>query len=145
VKVEVMRVAGEELETAAELLGCFLRGGELPRGFLELLARHVDAGTFEVFVARLGEAAGVATVSYRPAAATGGEFAAIEDLYVRPEYRGLGAGKALVRAVEERCVERSISYIEVQVSGDAGGFYAGIGYGPEGGVRVLSRSLLLGG
>jgi GNAT superfamily N-acetyltransferase len=145
VDVEIIRV-GSDLSGAARLLKRFLqRGGE--RGSSEFEARleeHVASGCFEVFVARLrGEAVGVATASYRPSVAVGGEFASIEDLYVEPGSRGRGVASALVRAVEDRCRERGISYVEVQASG-AERFYERLGYEEEVGVRVLSRSVSLG-
>ena len=71
-------------------------------------------------------------------------FASIEDLYVRPEARRKGVGKALLEAADERCAAREISYVEVQVEDEAAeAFYAALGYEPETGVRVLSRSLAI--
>jgi GNAT superfamily N-acetyltransferase len=145
VNVEIIRASGD-LSGAARLLERFLQrgGGRGSPEFETRLEEHVASGCFEVFVARLrGVEVGVATASYRPSAALGGEFAAIEDLYVEPGSRGRGVASALVRAVEDRCRERGISYVEVQVSGTEE-FYERLGYEEEPGVRVLSRSVPLG-
>jgi len=36
----------------------------------------------------------------------------LEDLFVRPEARGIGAGKALLRRLAERCVEQGLARLE---------------------------------
>jgi GNAT superfamily N-acetyltransferase len=36
----------------------------------------------------------------------------LEDLFVRPEARGLGAGKALLRRLAQRCVEADLGRLE---------------------------------
>ena len=48
----------------------------------------------------------------------------------------------MLKAVDELCAERGISYVEAQVEEkEAELFYTALGYEPETGVRVLSRSL----
>ena len=85
---------------------------------------------------------GVALLAYRLNVSAGGLFASVEDLYVRPEARRRGVGRAMLKAVDELCAERGISYVEAQVEEkEAELFYAALGYEPETGVRVLSRSL----
>jgi hypothetical protein len=50
----------------------------------------------------------------------------------------------LLEAVVERCAIQNISYLEVQVEeNEAETFYTALGYEPEPGVRVLSRTLLI--
>jgi GNAT superfamily N-acetyltransferase len=89
---------------------------------------------------------GVAVLAYRPSVSLGGLFASIEDLYVRPEARRRGAGRALLEAVDGRCRARGVSYVEAQVEEDeVGAFYAALGYEAEPGVRVLSKSLAVTG
>ena len=39
----------------------------------------------------------------------------LEDLYVRPEFRGRGAGRALMRALAKTCVERNLVRFEWSV------------------------------
>ena len=73
---------------------------------------------------------------------SGALFASVEDLYVRPEARRQGVGTALLEAANERCAERQISYVEVQVEEEAAAsFYVSLGYEPEDSVWVLARSL----
>jgi GNAT superfamily N-acetyltransferase len=121
-----------------------LRDGEpIPEDFVERLSKAVEAGDMEILAARIPDKIlGVAVLAYRPNISAGGLFASIEDLYVRPEARCQGVGKAILTAADERCATRRISYVEVQVEDQsAESFYKSLGYEPERSVRVLSRSL----
>lgn len=140
--VEVIPATG--LTEPLALLEVSLRGGEsVPEDLAERMRRAVDAGDMEVLVARTEDRIlGVAILAYRPNIAAGALFASIEDLYVSPEARRQGIGQTLLTAADERCTQRDISYVEVQVESDAAEvFYAALGYEPEKSVRVLSRSL----
>jgi GNAT superfamily N-acetyltransferase len=58
----------------------------------------------------------------------------LEDLFVRPETRGHGVGKALLRRLAAVCVERGYARFEWWVldwNVDAQGFYRSIGARPE--------------
>ena len=142
--IEVAPAYGAELADPMRLLEEFHRDGKsVPEDFVRALREAVEAGNVEVLAAREeGRAVGVAVVAYRLAVA--GLFASIEDLYVRPDARRQGVGRALLEAVEGRCASRGVSYVEAQVE-DAGAaaFYAALGYAEEPGVRVLSRSYAL--
>ena len=121
-----------------------LRDGDpVPEDFADRLRKAVEAGDVEVLAARAeGQLLGVALLAYRLNVSAGGLFASVEELYVRPEARHRGVGRALLQAADERCEERGISYVEAQVEGkEAELFYAAVGYEPETGVRVLSRTL----
>ena len=121
-----------------------LRDGDpVPEYFADRLRKAVEAGDVEVLAARAeDQILGVALLAYRLNVSAGGLFASIEDLYVRPEARRRGVGRAMLKAVDELCAERGISYVEAQVEEkEAELFYAALGYEPETGVRVLSRSL----
>jgi GNAT superfamily N-acetyltransferase len=121
-----------------------LRDGDpVPEDFADRLRKAVEAGDVEVLAVRTeDQLLGVALLAYRLNVSTGGLFASVEDLYVRPEARRRGVGRALLQAADERCEERGISYVEAQVEEkEAVLFYAAVGYKPETGVRVLSRSL----
>ena len=83
---------------------------------------------------------GVAVLAFRPNVSAGAPFASIEDFYVRTDARRRGVGRALLEAVGERCRARGVSYVEVQTDEEAAPFYAALGYEPEPGVQVLSRS-----
>ena len=54
----------------------------------------------------------------------------LEDLFVRPEARGLGAGKALLRTLAKRCVDEGLARLEWSVldwNAPSIGFYDGLG------------------
>ena len=121
-----------------------LRDGDpVPEDFADRLRKAVEAGDAEVLAARAeDQILGVALLAYRLNVSAGGLFASVEDLYVRPEARRRGVGRALLQAADERCEDRGISYVEAQVEErEAEQFYAALGYEPETSVRVLSRSL----
>jgi GNAT superfamily N-acetyltransferase len=107
----------------------------------------VERGDLEVLAARAeGRVVGVAVLAYRLSISAGGLFASVEDLYVEPDARRRGLGRALLEAVGERCAARGVSYIEAQVEDEeATAFYAAVGYEEESGVRVFSRSYVLSG
>ena len=143
-KVEPERGAG--LAEPLRLLEEFLRDGEPePESFARRLRESVEAGELEVLAARAeGRVVGVAVLAYRLSISAGGLFASVEDLYVKPDARRRGVGRALLEAVGERCAARGVSYVETQVEDEeAAGFYAALGYEEEPGVRVFSRSYVL--
>jgi GNAT superfamily N-acetyltransferase len=144
--IEVVPTCGAELAEPLSLLEESLREGEpVPEDFAESLREAAKTGAVEVLAARAeGRAVGVAVLSYRLSISAAGLLASIEDLYVRPDSRRQGMGRALLEAVEERCASRGVSYVEVQVEDEgAAAFYSAMGYEEEPGVRVLSRSYSL--
>jgi GNAT superfamily N-acetyltransferase len=133
-----------DLAEPLSLLEASFRDGEpVPEAFANRLRKSVETGDIDVLAARYeGRILGVAVLAYRPNIPAGALFASIEDLYVRPDARHRGVGTALLTAANERCAAREISYVEVQVEDEAAeSFYKTLGYEPEVGVRVLSRSL----
>jgi GNAT superfamily N-acetyltransferase len=140
VEVALPTGLGEPLALLEEALR---DGDPVPEDFADRLRKAVEAGDVEVLAARAeDQLLGVALLAYRLNVSAGGLFASVEELYVRPEARRRGVGRALLQAADERCEERGISYVEAQVEGkEAELFYAVVGYEPETGVRVLSRSL----
>ena len=144
--IEVAPAYGAELAGPLRLLEESLREGKpVPEDFARALREAVEAGDLEVLAARAGgRPVGVAVVSYRLGVSVAGLFASIEDLFVRPDARRQGVGRALLQAVEGRCASRGVSYVEAQVEDEgAAAFYAALGYEEECGVRVLSRSYVL--
>ncbi len=143
--VEVALAGGEDLAAPLELLEeCLRDAAPAPDAFVERLRTAVEAGTLEVLTARMGDrAVGVAVLAYRPSVSAGGLFASIEDLHVRSGARRRGIGRALLETVGARCAERGVSYVEVQTDEEAASFYASLGYEPQTGVLVLSRSYAL--
>lgn len=145
--VEIAPVPATGLGSALALLDEALRDGDpLPEDFADRLRKAVEAGDVEVLAARAEEQMlGVVVLAYRLNVSAGGRFASIEDLHVRQEARRQGVGHALLAAAHERCTKHNISYVEAQVEDAAAEtFYAALGYEPETGVRVLSRSLAMG-
>ncbi len=142
---EVTLAGGENLASPLELLEECLRDAEpVPEASVERLRAAVEAGTLEVLTARMGDhVVGVAVLAYRLSVSAGGLFASIEDLHVRSEARRRGVGRALLETVGARCAERGVSYVEVQTDDEAASLYASLGYEPETGVLVLSRSYAL--
>ena len=144
--IEVSPVRGTELIEPVRLLEESLRNGEpVPDDFAKMLREAVEAGQLEVLAARAeGRMVGVAVLAYRLNISAAGLFASIEDLYVRPNERRRGVGRALVEAVENRCTARGLSYVETQVEDkDAVAFYTALGYEPEAEVRTFSHSYSL--
>jgi GNAT superfamily N-acetyltransferase len=145
--IEVELAAPDQLAEPLSLLEEFLREGEpVPLSFAGQLARAVEAGDIEVLAARTetgGRLAGVALLAFRPSISAGALIASIEDLYVRPDARCTGVGRALLEAVAERCRVRGVSYVEVQTDDEAAPFYEAVDYEQEHGVRVLSCSFTL--
>jgi GNAT superfamily N-acetyltransferase len=141
--IEVAAVHGADLVEPVQLLEISLRGGApVPESFLGTLREAVEAGELEVLAARAeGRVVGVAVLAYRLSISAAGPFVSIEDLYVRPEERRQGVGRALLEAVEKRCTAHGVSYVEAQVEDEeAAAFYTALGYEPEPEVRVFSRS-----
>jgi GNAT superfamily N-acetyltransferase len=141
--IAVSPVYGAELAEPIQLLVEFLRGGEpVPDDFVGALHKAVEAGELEVLAARAeGRVVGVAVLAYRLSISAAGLFASIEDLYVRPDARWRGVGQALLEAVEKSCASHGVSYVEAQVEDEeASTFYSALGYEPEPGVWVFSRS-----
>jgi GNAT superfamily N-acetyltransferase len=141
--IEVASVHGAELVEPVKLLEESLRNGDpVSDDFAKTLREAVEAGALEVLAARAeGHVVGVAVLAYRLSISAAGPFVSIEDLYVRPEERSRGVGRGLLEAVEKRSASRGASYVEAQVeSEEVAAFYAALGYEPQPGVRVLSRS-----
>ncbi len=144
-RIEVRTAASDDLAEPLSLLEESLRNGEpVPPPLAGRLTRAVEGGDLEVLAAWSdGRVVGVAVLSLRPNVSLGALFASIEDFYVRPEVRRRGVGRALLGAMEDLCKECGVSYVEVQTDGEAASFYEALGYEPEPGVRVLSRSYAL--
>jgi GNAT superfamily N-acetyltransferase len=73
--------------------------GENPRCFCDIAERD-------------GEPVGFALWFYNYSTLRGRAGIYLEDLFVRPEARGVGAGKALLRRLAQRCVEAELGRLE---------------------------------
>jgi GNAT superfamily N-acetyltransferase len=68
----------------------------------------------------------------------------LEDLFVRPQFRGAGVGRALLEAVEQRARDRGCGRLEWAVldwNTRAMRFYEEFGAGPRGGWTVYRKLL----
>jgi len=140
--IEVSLVLDGEITAPLKLLEDALRDGEpLSDEFVGRFRGAVASGGLEVLAARAGgRTVGVAVVVYRPNVSVAADFASVEELFVRPGERRRGIGRALMEAVEKRCVDLGVSYVEVQTDDEAAAFYAALGYEGESDVRVMSRA-----
>ena len=110
-------VAGvEDADRLAGLLDAFNREfGDVTPG-VEVLARRVreliedDTGTF-----LLTDALAVALLRFRPSIWTGGLTAYLEELYVVPDARGRGHGRALLEAAIGYARTRGATSMEIAV------------------------------
>jgi len=144
--IEVSSVRGTGIVEPLKLLEESLREGEpVPEDFVRRIREAVEAGELEVLAARAeGRVVGVAVLAYRLSVSAAAPFASVEDLYVRPAARRRGVGRTLLEAVRECCAAHGVSYVEAQVEDEeAAALYAALGYEPEFGVRVFSRSYSL--
>jgi ribosomal protein S18 acetylase RimI-like enzyme len=111
----------------------------------ELMAGH----DFVVLLAG-EEARGVAVLRFRPSIWTAGLECYLAELYVQPDHRGHGIGRALMDATLDTARKRGADYIEVATSEDdvaARALYERFGFinreqGPDGPVMfVYEREL----
>jgi GNAT superfamily N-acetyltransferase len=80
-----------------------------------------------------GEAVGYAIWFYSYSTFTGRHGIYLEDLYVAPEHRGAGIGKAFLKNLAERCVQEGLARFEWSVldwNEPSIGFYRSLGAVP---------------
>ena len=81
-----------------------------------------------------GEAAGFALWFYNYSTFRGRHGIYLEDLYVEPEFRGHGIGKALLRHLGEKCVAENLGYFQWWVldwNAPSIAFYKSLGAEPQ--------------
>jgi GNAT superfamily N-acetyltransferase len=81
-----------------------------------------------------GEAVGFALWFYNVSTFEGRHGIYLEDLFVRPAARGLGAGKALLARLARRCIDEGLPRLEWSVlnwNEPAIGFYDALGAGAQ--------------
>jgi len=94
-----------------------------------------------------GEAIGFAIWFYSYSTFTGRHGIYLEDLYVAPEHRGAGIGKAFLKNLAERCVREKLTRFEWSVldwNEPSIGFYRSLGAVPVDGwtrYRLASEAL----
>ena len=91
----------DAVASTPEMIGTALFGAE-PRVFCDV----VEHG---------GEAAGMALWFYNYSTFEGRHGIYLEDLYVRPEHRGAGLGKALLQTLARRCLDEGLARLQWSV------------------------------
>ena len=103
-------------EDVAAILFC-----ESPRAFCDIAEKD-------------GEPAGFALWFYNVSTFTGRHGIYLEDLYVRPQARGQGAGKALLARLAQRCLDEGLRRLEWAVldwNAPSIAFYDSLGAGAQ--------------
>ena len=141
--ITIWRATGADAPTLGRLLHAFnLEFGEEtpePEVIAERAAPLIESG--EVTVLFVGNPPdGFAQLRFRPSLYTGALDAYLEELYVLPERRGRGLGRALLEAVMDDARERGAKRIDLNTSEEdiaARGLYESAGFtnqegGPHG-------------
>jgi ribosomal protein S18 acetylase RimI-like enzyme len=149
--VRVWRAAPEEAPAVAALLAGFRdhMGYDFPsdESMLASVERIIARDDAEYLLGGHAEPLGVAQVRYRWSVWWEADDCWLEDLYVRPEARGSGLGRALVEAVMERAAARGCRRVELDVSSEnpaALSLYRSLGFGTgkTGGQDIFMRRRL---
>jgi ribosomal protein S18 acetylase RimI-like enzyme len=99
------------------------------------IGRNLDSGRFLALLAmdESDTAVGVLTLSESFALYAGGEYGVIDEMYVRPQHRGRGVGRALVDEAVAIARQRRWFRLDVTSPGDQSNrravrFYAKLGF-----------------
>lgn len=102
-------------------------------------------GPMRAFLARVdAAAAGICLIAICPASLTLGEFWIVRDLFVDPQWRGAGVGRALLDAVRAAAKQRGALRLTLQTEdGNATALrlYERYGFRPTTGLRHLTLPL----
>ena len=117
-----------------------------PQALAERLGPLIENGDAVLFLGDLDDApVAVAVLRLRRAIFTEGLTAYLEELYVAPDHRGKGLGRAMLEAIIETSRERGASWLELGTSEDdhaARALYESAGFinregGPDGPVSYM--------
>jgi ribosomal protein S18 acetylase RimI-like enzyme len=102
--------------TFGELLHAFNTEFEEPTPSAEVIAARaaplIESGELTVLLAAEGRG-GFAVLRFRPSVYTGALDAYLEELYIVPERRGRGLGRALLETAMDHARERGAAHIEL--------------------------------
>jgi ribosomal protein S18 acetylase RimI-like enzyme len=118
---EVRRATPDDAPDVARLLHDFNSEFDEPSPGVEFLARRVakliEAGEITVLVAGEGPD-GLAQLRFRPSVWEEALEAYLQELYVVPDLRGHGIGRALLEAAMEAAREAGATFIDLDTSAD---------------------------
>ena len=149
--MRVWRAAPEEAPAVAALLAAFRDhlGYDKPSdaSMLASVERIIVRDDAEYLLAGDDEPQAVAQVRFRWSVWWEAEDCWLEDLYIRPEARGSGLGRALTQAVIDRARERGCRRVELDVNSEnpaALALYRSLGFdtGKTGGQDIFMRRRL---
>ena len=137
----IRRAEPVDADAIAKLLDAFSREFDEPTPGPEVLAERVrqllTADEITVLLAGT-EPHGLAVLRFRPALWTDALDCYVEELYVGPERRGQGLGRALMEAVIEHARPRGAAHIDLGTGEDdlaARSLYESLGFDNRGGRR----------
>lgn len=149
--MRVWRAAPDEAPAVAALLAAFRDhlGYDSPSdaSMLASVERIIVRDDAEYLLAGDDEPQAVAQVRFRWSVWWEAEDCWLEDLYIRPEARGSGLGRALTQAVIDRARERGCRRVELDVNSEnpaALALYRSLGFdtGKTGGQDIFMRRRL---
>ena len=149
--MRVWRASSEEVDAAAGLMAAFrdhLEKAEPPDDEIRASVARIlaDPGSeFLLAAGEDGEALGICQLRYRWSVWTSAEDCWLEDLYVLPEARRAGLGRALIEGALDSARERGCVRIELDVDEDndpALALYAAAGFSLES--KGRGRTLVAG-
>jgi ribosomal protein S18 acetylase RimI-like enzyme len=149
--VRIWRAGPDEAPAVAALLAGFRDhlGYDFPddASLLRSVERIIVRDDAEYLLAGDGEPVAVAQVRYRWSVWWDAEDCWLEDLYVRPEARGSGIGRALAEEVIDRATKRACRRVELDVNSEnraAQALYRSLGFdtGKTGGKDIFMRRRL---
>jgi ribosomal protein S18 acetylase RimI-like enzyme len=146
--VALARATAGDLEALLPLVEAFQREEGYPAGDAELVATLAtllaEEGAGRVVIARAGAlAVGYAALCFGFSIEHRGRDAFVDELYVRPEQRGRGLGRSLLRALEQEARAAGVRKLHLEVERDnpsARALYLAEGFAPTG-RELLSKSL----
>jgi ribosomal protein S18 acetylase RimI-like enzyme len=143
------RATREDLSALLPLVEAFQREEGYPSGdaaladALAALLAEESAG--RVVIARAGaQAVGYGALCFGFSIEHRGRDAFVDELYVRPEQRGAGLGRALLRALEDEARAAGVRKLHLEVERDnpsARALYVAEGFAPTG-RELLNKTIL---
>ena len=151
--LSVRRAGPADVDTLVLLMHHFYAEANYPldhswaeASFLQLLSRPELGCVWLVHSGPLSVGHAVLTVRYTME--HGGLSGYVDDLYVKPEFRRMGAGDALLNELFAECLARGCKFVHVEVGGSnapALALYARFGLLPAKDGRVLLSGPLIEG